>query len=62
MIYFLNSYVETHTEDTLQSLFHEEEKNVILGYSMVSGRSPPVTRCRIVMAEGQMPDVQLTLR
>ena len=41
MVFFLNSKVKTHTEDTLQYIFDEnKEKNVILGYSIVSRRSP----------------------
>ena len=47
MVYFLNSKVKTHTEDTLKYLFAEnEEKNVILGYSIVLRRSPQVTHDR----------------
>ena len=41
MVYFLNSKVKTHTEDALQYIFDEnKEKIVILGYSIVSRRSP----------------------
>ena len=41
MVYFLNSKVKTHTEDALQYIFDEnKEKFVILGYSIVSRRSP----------------------
>ena len=41
MVYFLNSKVKNHTGEVLQSLFNEnQEKIVILGYSMVSRRSP----------------------
>ena len=41
MVYFLNSKVKTHTEDALQYIFDEnQEKIVILGYSIVSRRSP----------------------
>ena len=41
MVYFLNSKVKTHTEDALQYIFDENrEKIVILGYSIVSRRSP----------------------
>ena len=43
MVYFLNSKVKTHTGKVLQSLFNEnQEKIVILAYSMVSRRSPQV--------------------
>ena len=42
MVFFLNSKVKTHTEDALQYIFDEnKEKIVILGYSIVSRRSPP---------------------
>ena len=41
MLYFPNSKVKTHTEDALQYIFDEnKEKIVILGYSIVSRRSP----------------------
>ena len=41
MVFFLNSKVKTHTEDALQYIFDEnKEKIVILGYSIVSRRSP----------------------
>ena len=41
MVFFLNSKVKTHTEDALKYIFDEKkEKNVILGYSIVSRRSP----------------------
>ena len=41
MVYFLNSKVKTHTEYALQYIFDEnQEKIVILGYSIVSRRSP----------------------
>ena len=44
MVYFLNSKVKTHTGKVLQSLFNEnQEKIVILAYSMVSRRSPLVS-------------------
>ena len=45
MVFFLNSKVKTHTEDALQYIFDEnKEKIVILGYSIVSKRSPLVSR------------------
>ena len=41
MVYFLNSKVKTHAEDALQYIFDENyEKNVILGCSIMLGRSP----------------------
>ena len=41
MVYFLNSKVKTHAEDPLQYIFDEnKEKIVVLGYSIVSRRSP----------------------
>ena len=41
MVFFLNSKVKTHTEDALPYIFDEnKEKIVILGYSIVSRRSP----------------------
>ena len=44
MVFFLNSKVKTHTEDALQYIFDEnKEKIVILGYSIVSRRSPPIS-------------------
>ena len=44
MVYFLNSKVKTHTEDALQYIFDEnKEKIVILGYSIVSRRSPQLS-------------------
>ena len=43
MVYFLNSKVKTYAEDALQYIFDENsEKIVILGYSIVSRRSPLV--------------------
>ena len=42
MVYFPNCKVKTHTDDALQYIFDEnKEKNVNLGYSIVSRRSPP---------------------
>ena len=50
MVYFLNSKVKTHTEDALQYIFDEnKEKIVILGYSIVSRRSPPVACFKMTM-------------
>ena len=41
MVYFLNSKVKTHTEDALQYIFDENKEKIgILGYSIVSWRSP----------------------
>ena len=43
MVYFLNSKVKIHAEDPLQYIFDEnKEKIVVLGYSIVSRRSPPL--------------------
>ena len=43
MEHFLNSKVKTHTENALQYIFDEnKDKFVILGYSIVSRRSPQV--------------------
>ena len=43
MVFFLSSKVKTHREDALQYIFDEnKEKIVILGYSIVSRRSPLV--------------------
>ena len=45
MVYFLHSKVKTHAEEALQYIFDEhEEKNIILGYSMVLRRSPLLQR------------------
>ena len=41
MVYYLNSKVKIHAEDPLQYIFDEnKEKIVVLGYSIVSRRSP----------------------
>ena len=44
MIYFLNIKVKINAEETLQSLFDEnQEKNVLLGFSIVLRRSPALS-------------------
>ena len=52
MVNFLNMKVKTHIEDTLQYIFDENiEKNVILGYSIVSRRSPPLSNYWVFVLE-----------
>lgn len=56
MVYFLNSKVKIHAEDPLQYIFDEnKEKIVVLGYSIVSRRSP------LEVSGGSLTDAWLVL-